>query len=165
MTVRRLSPPLFAAALVAGASGACSQAQPAPWLVNETPSVPRGLYRLTPARAGPGDIVSVRPPAAARAYLAALGAPPDARLLKRVSAQAGETVCRRGQRLSWPGGAAIALAKDRAGRVLPRWSGCRGLGPDGLLVVGDTPLSFDSRYFGPVTTAQIDGVYEEVWRW
>lgn len=164
MTVLRLSP-LFAAALVAGACGARSRAQSTPWLVNETPSVPRGLYRLTPARAGPGDIVAVRPPAAARAYLTALGAPPDARLLKRMSAQAGETVCRRGHKLSWPRGAAIALAKDRAGRVLPRWSGCRRLGPDERLVVGDTSLSFDSRYFGPVTTADIDGVYEEVWRW
>ena len=79
--------------------------------------------------------------------------------------QAGATVCRRGQRLSWPGGVAIALAKDRAGRVLPRWRGCRTLGPDERLVIGDTSLSFDSRYFGPVTTADIDGVYEEVWRW
>ena len=158
-------PLLFAAALVVSACGACPRPQPEPWLVNETPSVPRGLYRLTPARAGPGDIVAVRPPAAARAYLVALGAPPHARLLKRVSAEAGATVCRRGQRLSWPGGVAIALAKDRAGRVLPRWRGCRTLGPDERLVIGDTSLSFDSRYFGPVTTADIDGVYEEVWRW
>lgn len=164
MTLLRLSH-FIAAAIVASACGACSRAQPAPWLVNETPSVPRGLYRLAPQRAEPGDIVAVRPPAPARAYLASLGAPPGARLLKRVSAEPGETVCRHGRRLSWPQGVATALAKDRAGRVLPRWSGCRLLAPGELLVIGDTPLSFDSRYFGPVTAADIDGVYEEVWRW
>ncbi|WP_293681243.1 hypothetical protein [uncultured Phenylobacterium sp.] len=38
---------LFAAAIVAGACTACSRAQPASWLVNETASLPRGFYLLT----------------------------------------------------------------------------------------------------------------------
>lgn len=156
---------LFVAAIVAAASGACSRAQPAPWLVNETASLPRGVYRLTAGPASPGAIVAVTPPRQGRRYLAGLGAPPDARLLKRVAAAEGETVCRRGQQLSWPRGAVVALQRDRRGRPLPQWRGCRRLRADEIVVVGDTQDSFDSRYFGPIRTSEIDGAYKEVWRW
>lgn len=43
---------------------------------------------------------------------------------------------------------------------------CRGLlAPDERLLLGDTPDSLDSRYFGPVATARIEGVYREAWTW
>jgi type IV secretory pathway protease TraF len=156
---------LVAAVFLAGPMGACSQAEPAPWLINETESVPRGLYRLTSQAAGSGDLVAVRPPPLARDYLAALGAATDLRLFKRVTADAGDIVCRHGRRLSWPGGLVVARTTDPSGRILPHWSGCRRLGPDERLVIGDSALSFDSRYFGPVRTGDFEGVYEEVWRW
>lgn len=137
-----------------------------PVLVNTTPSVPEGLY--LPARRqviARGVLVAAEPPPQARAYLTSLGAPPDLRLLKRVAATAGDRVCARNGVLTWPGGAGIALRRDRRGVPLRAWSGCRVLAQDELLLVGDTRTSFDSRYFGPVRRAEILAVYVEALRW
>lgn len=157
--------PLFVAATLVSGLAAVSKAVPSPWLINETPSVPRGIYQRIAAPPSRGLFVSLAPPSAATAYLGRLGAPPDARLLKRVAATAGDRVCVRGQTLSWPSGAATALPTDRQGRALDMWRGCRALGADELLVLGESPASFDSRYFGPVSRRAVEGVYREVWRW
>jgi type IV secretory pathway protease TraF len=45
------------------------------------------------------------------------------------------------------------------GRVLPTWRGCRVLHDGEFFVIGDTPDSFDSRYFGVVRADQIEGVW------
>lgn len=145
--------------------GVVAATAPAPLLVNESASVPRGLYRRTAESVAAGRIVAVVPPPGARAYLASLGAGPDARLLKRVVASSGDLVCGRDGELAWPGGRVRARSKDRRGRPLPTWRGCRRLNRDEVLVAGDTPTSFDSRYFGPVRTSEVDGVYREIWRW
>jgi len=142
-----------------------AKAAPDPWLVNETTSLPRGLYLRTPEAPDLGQIVEVTPPPPARSYLAVLGARPDARLLKRVAATSGEVVCRHGQAMAWPRGVRLARSRDRHGRPLPAWTGCRRLGAGEVLVVGDTAASFDSRYFGPVPSSGIEGVYREIWRW
>jgi conjugative transfer signal peptidase TraF len=149
----------FALAAAAARHGA------APLVINESPSLPRGLYRLSARPIAVGAIVVVTPPDPARRYLAGLGAGPDARLLKRVAAEGGANACADLGRMSWPGGAAARLARDRRGRPLAAWTGCRRLAGDDLLLVGDTPTSFDSRYFGPVKRSAIAGVYREVWRW
>ena len=156
--------------LIAAGAGTCAliglpRASSAPWLINETPSLPRGLYFRSWAPPAPGKIVAVAPPAAVRLYLASVGAPPAARLLKRVAAGPGETVCREGRRLTGPWGAVIALDRDRRGRPLPTWRGCRRLEADEILVLGDSAASFDSRYFGPVRLAAVEGVYREAWPW
>jgi len=156
---------LFAAGLTTCALVALPRATPAPWLLNETPSLPRGLYLRSAAPPTPGAVVAVAPPQAVRPYLASLGAPAEARLLKRVAAGPGEIVCRDGQRLSGPWGEVIALARDRRGWALPVWRGCRRLQADELVVLGDSAASFDSRYFGPVRLAAIESVYKEAWRW
>jgi type IV secretory pathway protease TraF len=137
----------------------------APLLINETASLPRGLYRRTGKPMAPGAIVAFQAPPRVRAYLAGLGASPRARLLKRVAATGGEVVCRNGSDVTWPRGAVTALTFDRRGRSLPVWRGCRRLAEDEVFVLGDTALSFDSRYFGPVGRAAADGAYREVWRW
>jgi conjugative transfer signal peptidase TraF len=138
---------------------------PAPMLINESRSLPRGLYLRTADPVDAGEIVALSPPAEAWPYLRGLGAGPKARLLKRVAATRGEMVCARDGNLRWPRGAVAALARDRHGATLPQWRGCRRLEWDELLVVGDTPASFDSRYFGPVRSAAVLGVYKEVLRW
>ena len=56
-------------------------------------------------------------------------------------------------------------ARDRTGVALPAWRGCRRLAPDERLLLGDTPASLDSRYFGPVRIAQIEGFYRETLTW
>lgn len=163
--MKRLSASTLATAIALIAPGPAAAAPGAWILVNESPSVPTGLYVRSRSPLQVGAIVAVRPPPAARAYLTALGAGPDARLLKRVAAMAEARVCRRGDVLAWPRGTARVRRHDRLGRPLPAWRGCRLLAADEVLVMGDTPTSFDGRYFGPVNTHDIDGVYAEVVRW
>jgi conjugative transfer signal peptidase TraF len=135
-------------------------------ILNESPSLPMGLYlRRRPEPIARGDVVAVRPPSAAWPYLRSLGVRPGARLLKRVAAAAGDRVCARDTVVTTPARRVDAAAADRRGRALPRWRGCRRLAPGELFVLGDTPISFDSRYFGPVAEAQVDGTYREVLGW
>lgn len=113
------------------------------------------------ARAG----IFFAPPAGAAAYLAGLGAGPDALLLKRVRAGAGDRVCSEGGLVWTPTGTLAVGQRDRRGAALPQWRGCRVLEGDEVFVTGDTPTSFDSRYFGPVRTDRLRGVYREVVSW
>jgi conjugative transfer signal peptidase TraF len=162
-----LSLGLGAAAVIVLAAGTAARAAwPDPVLVNETPSLPKGLYLRVPDKAPRrGSVVAIAQPRNAQAYLATLHMPVEVKLLKRVVAAPGDEVCREGGRLRWPGGAVRALGRDRRGVGLPAWRGCRRLGPDQLLVLGDTATSFDSRYFGPVRVADVSGVYVEALRW
>ena len=157
--------PAAALACLAGLTIATRSA-PKLALLNESPSVPKGLYvraiERTPHR---GDLVALRQPATARAYLARLGAPADVRLLKRVAAVAGERVCASKGAVEVAGRRLPVRDQDRLGTSLPTWRGCRPLRKGELFLVGDTPNSFDSRYFGPVGPAQVDGVFREMARW
>jgi type IV secretory pathway protease TraF len=158
---------LGAAAVIALTAGVTAKAAwPDPLLVNETPSLPKGLYLRVPDQAPRrGSVVAIDQPRTARGYLATLRMPEGVKLLKRVVATPGDEVCRAGGRLHWPGGEVRALARDRRGVGLPAWRGCTRLGPDQLLVLGDTATSFDSRYFGPVSVADVSGIYVEALRW
>jgi len=136
---------------------------------NASASVPVGFYRIEPpAHIGVGELVLVRPTPeletliAARRYVER-GVP----LLKPVAAVAGATVCRNGPRVTIDGYAvALALPNDRFGRPLPRWTGCRHLGSDEVFLIAPaSAASFDSRYFGSVTRAQIIGHAIPVWTW
>lgn len=139
---------------------------PALALVNESPSLPRGLYVRQPSAApSRSAVVAVPQPLSIRPYLAGLGMPDEILLIKRVAAVGGETVCRDGDRVRTADRVAKALAKDRRGIALPVWVGCRQLAPDELFLLGDTAASFDSRYFGPVRKREITGVYREILTW
>ncbi len=135
-------------------------------LVNETPSLPRGLYwHQAGVGAGVGRVVAVHQPDRARAYLASLGVPRDLPLIKRVVASGGQTVCVGDGALETPIGRYRVLSEDRQGRALPAWVGCRALAADELFILGDTETSFDSRYFGPVRRDYVIGVYREAVTW
>ncbi|TCP39600.1 S26 family signal peptidase [Rhodovulum marinum] len=140
----------------------------APRLVwNLSASAPPGLYRIG-AREGlaVGDLVATRLPAplatwmASRGYLAA-GAP----LLKRVAAGPGSTICRNGARLSIDGrGVAAAQTRDRSGRPLPAWHGCRVLRSDQLFLLNaEVSDSFDGRYLGPLDADLVIGRAHPLW--
>ena len=52
---------------------------------------------------------------------------------------------------------ARAARRDRIGRVMPSWWGCRRLGAGYLFLLAPENDSFDSRYFGVVPEAQVIG--------
>jgi conjugative transfer signal peptidase TraF len=139
---------------------------PAMALVNESPSLPRGVYVRQPgAVPARGAVVAIPQPDLARAYLGRLGMPGDVLLIKRIAAVGGDTVCRREGRLVTPGRTVVVQDRDRRGVALPAWRGCRRLETDELFLLGDTPSSFDSRYFGPVHRSEVTGVYRETFTW
>ena len=159
---------LLASAAAAGALGLALVADSAPplALINETPSVPKGLYVRSPdPEPRLGRLVAIAQPAAARPYLGRLGVPSDMRLLKRVAATGGDTVCAAEGVLWTPGGQVAVPSRDRRGAPLPAWRGCRTLAAAELLLLGDTATSFDGRYFGPVRRAEVEATYREVLRW
>lgn len=131
-------------------------------LQNVTASLPLGLYARVVGPTRKGGVVALRPPAAAHTYLSRLGYPDDALLLKRVVAGGGERVCREGEALVAGYRRVIVRAHDRLGSPLPSWSGCRLLRQDELFLLGDADGSFDSRYFGPVLTSEVIGVYRRL---
>lgn len=137
-----------------------------PLLVNESPSLPRGLYVRHPgAERNLQATVGLPQPSSARAYLAGIGMPPDVLLIKRIAAREGDRVCRIADRITAGNRHVEVLQRDRRGVRLRAWDGCRTLGPGEVFVLGDTRTSFDSRYFGPVKETEITGVYREVVRW
>lgn len=139
---------------------------PAVALVNESPSLPKGVYVRLSGRAPVRDaIVAVPQPETIQPYLSRLGMPSNVLLIKRVAAVGGEIVCRHEDEVTTPDRVVRALARDRRGVALPTWTGCRRLASDELFLLGDTGASFDSRYFGPVRRDQVEGVYREGLTW
>ena len=141
---------------------------PAPRLVwNASASAPVGLYGVTPdAAIAPGDMVVARVPdpwrmiAAQRRYI-----PANVPLVKRVAAAAGDEVCALGQEV-FVNGHRVAERRlaDAAGRPMPSWSGCVRLrGRQLFLLMADSPLSFDGRYFGVIDGPQVVGKARLLW--
>jgi conjugative transfer signal peptidase TraF len=143
-----------------------SPRRPIVW--NASPSLPLGLYFVGGlAAVDRGTVVAAHlPPAWAkladdRGYL-----PRGVPLLKTIAAVTGDRVCAHADRLDINGRmAARRLARDRAGRALPRWSGCLRLGPSQVLLLAKGhSASFDGRYFGPVPASAVIGRARLVWR-
>lgn len=156
---------LAGAVLLTGV-GAAAERLPSPALINESPSLPRGLYLLAPGEPiGAGAVVAIPPPAAARRYLGGLGMPVEVQLLKRVAAAGGERACAGPGAVATPRRTVAVRARDRRGVRLAAWRGCRSLGADELFLLGDTPGSYDSRYFGPVSRREVSGPYRAVLTW
>lgn len=133
-------------------------------IYNPSDSVPAGFYVRSNRPIERGALVTVRAVSVAPAYATLRHfTDPGERFIKRVAAVAGDEVCAEGPRLSL-NDVVVAQRQERdgAGRMLPTWSGCRVLGADQLLLLGDTPDSFDGRYWGPVSTTAIGGVWRPI---
>jgi conjugative transfer signal peptidase TraF len=141
--------------------------------VNESPSLPIGIWRVSPLNRElqKGDIVSFCPPdtppfreARGRGYvdggLCEGGYEP---LLKPIAAIEGDRVTRTDQGISINGrliANSKSLGRDGSGRTLS------SPGANNVIVATDevwvvssyNPLSFDSRYFGPVQISSIEGL-------
>ena len=149
---------------------------PKPRLIyNPSDSVPVGWYRVDPSSnrtdslprpLSVGSIVLVPLPAEAATLAAQRGyLPTRVPLLKRVGAVAPQEVCVFGA-LVWIDGVPVAAVRsaDRLGRPLPSWPQCRRLQAGEIFLLSTTnPASFDSRYFGPVSTSAVIGVAHPVW--
>ena len=130
-------------------------------LWNASASTPVGLYSLDrPSQLELTDLVAVEAPEPLASFLAerrylARGVP----LLKRVAALPGQQVCRTGARVTVDGIAmAEALTRDRLGRDLPVWQGCRRIAGDEIFLMNWTVEdSLDGRYFGPVSRGAVIG--------
>jgi conjugative transfer signal peptidase TraF len=136
-------------------------AMPAKLLWNASASTPIGFYDVDPPHdLKVGDLVVVMPPKALAEFLAERGyIGRDTPLLKHVAALPGQEVCRIGRAVTVdavPFGA--ALDRDRLGRELPIWQGCRRVAEGKIFLMNPSIRdSFDSRYFGPIPASSVLG--------
>lgn len=143
----------------------------APLLIyNASGSAPLGFYYLERRLPLRGELAVLRPPPSIELLIVAHEIlPPKVPLLKQVAALAGEEVCRSRQPADAVsiGGKVVAgvQEKDHAGRPLPSWEGCMRLVDGEYFLLQPHPLSFDSRYFGPVLRCDILGVARPLWTW
>ena len=134
---------------------------------NATASVPPGLYAIRGKQSlHVGERVAILPPPALRRLLAERGyLPTGVPLLKRFAAVSGQRICRFGHGVTIDGKyVGAARARDRLGRPLPTWSGCRTLRSGELFVMNPVaPDSFDGRYFGVLRMTDVIGRATPVW--
>jgi conjugative transfer signal peptidase TraF len=150
------------------AQGFSMGTKPAPRLLwNASASVPIGLYNVEPVdQLAVADLVVAMPPNSLATFLAQRDyVPLKVPLIKRILALPGQSVCRNDLAISVDGiEIGMALARDRQGRPLPVWQGCRAIAQDELFLMNwDEPASFDGRYFGPIPLRAIMGRAKPLW--
>jgi conjugative transfer signal peptidase TraF len=134
---------------------------------NVSGSMPTGLYRVRPEpHPTVGTLVVAYPPEPLATWLAdGRYLPHGVPLLKPILALGGQTVCRAGFVITIDGrDVGAAQERDRSGRSLPVWQGCRMIGDDEVFLMNpNEPASLDSRYFGPIPVSTIVGRAEPLW--
>ena len=154
--------------IAALAVGASMLPQPSPQLIwNASASVPIGLYAVRPVgNLYLGELVLVRPPEVIASFLQergylAMGVP----ILKHVLALPGQSVCRSGRTITVDEMAVgDALDRDRRGRNLPVWQGCRIVADREVFLMNrQSEGSFDGRYFGLLPASTIVGRVTPLW--
>jgi conjugative transfer signal peptidase TraF len=156
------------------ATGAALAAAALHLRVNTSESLPVGLYRLAGGPPARSSLVLLCPPPAAarlahrRGYLPAGRCPGGVQPLgKMLLALPGDTVALSSRGLAVDGlpiPGSMPSAADSAGRPLPRVRlGFRRLAPGEVWVFAPHPRSFDSRYFGAVSSRQLLGTLEPLW--
>ena len=153
---------IIAASAFAASFAAVAISGPLPRIVwNASASAPLGLYRIEPdSDPAVGALVAVTPPAPLARWMAARGyLGDDVPLLKHVAAKGGQRICRIGVTVSVDARpVTVALSRDRFGRPLPIWQGCRTLRIGEMLMLNpDRADSLDGRYFGPLPASTVLG--------
>jgi conjugative transfer signal peptidase TraF len=167
----RLQVPVLAAMSAAIVSVLISFGGRTPLVIyNASGSAPLGFYYLENRFPGRGETAVVRPPPLIELMLVARGImAPSVPLLKQIAAMGGDEVCRSKDPLHaiTINGKVVAetFDNDRDGRPLPEWEGCLKLIEGEFFLLQPHPLSFDSRYFGPVLRCDIVGVARPLWTW
>lgn len=144
--------------------------------VNTTPSIPIGLYQTTDETIAVGDYVMFCPPerevfrlARERHYLDPGACPGGSYpMVKRILAAKNDQV-RIGHDGVFINGQIVPHSlprpHDGAGRPLPRFSAEGRISDGDVIVMGENPVSFDSRYFGPIPRRQITSVIRPIVTW
>jgi conjugative transfer signal peptidase TraF len=130
-------------------------------LLNVTPSIPLGVYWISPGvQPRRGDLVTFPIPASVRDLVYEREyAPRTIRLFaKPVVAIAGDHVCVSNHVLVVNGHViSNILDVDREGNPMPRYLGCGVLREGEIFLATQHDHSFDSRYFGPVESSVVRG--------
>jgi conjugative transfer signal peptidase TraF len=142
--------------------------KPVPRLVwNASESVPTGLYGVQPAyRLVVTDLVVAFPPEPLATFLAEGGyLPRDVPLIKRILALPEQMVCRNDLAMTVDGiEVGAARERDRRGRPLPVWQGCREVRQGEIFLMNwDEPESLEGRYFGALPLAAVVGRAVPLW--
>ena len=152
---------------VIGIAAASAVDWPAKLIWNATASAPIGFYTVEPADAlDVPELVAVMPPEPLAAFMVergyiARGVP----LLKRVLGLPGQRVCRLRSTITVDGiEMGEALERDRIGRDLPVWQGCRVIGDGEIFLMNwEVRDSLDGRYFGAIPASSVIGRALPLW--
>ncbi|MEI3853606.1 MULTISPECIES: S26 family signal peptidase [unclassified Ensifer] len=134
---------------------------------NASASAPIGLYAIeAPERLEVTDLVLVSAPEPLATLLSDRGyLPHGVPLIKYVAALPKQRVCRSGRQIIVDGvPIGAALDRDRLGRDLPAWQGCRVVADGELFLMNWQVLdSLDGRYFGPIPASLVLGRAVPLW--
>ena len=134
---------------------------------NATASAPIGFYTVEPAgRIEVPELVAIMPPEPLAGFMVGRGyVARDVPLLKRVLGLPGQRVCRTGRTITVDNvEMGDALERDRIGRDLPLWQGCRLIAEGELFLMNwDVRDSLDGRYFGPIPASSVIGRALPLW--
>ncbi len=134
---------------------------------NATASAPVGFYTIEPAaRIEVPELVAVMPAEPLAGFMVDRGyVGRGVPLLKRVVGLPGQRVCRLRSAITVDGvEMGDALDRDRIGRALPVWQGCRVIADSQLFLMNiDVPDSLDGRYFGPIPASSVIGRALPLW--
>lgn len=134
---------------------------------NATASAPIGFYTVQPAeRIEVPELVAVMLPEPLTRFMVERGyIGRGVPLLKRVGGLSGQRVCRTGRTITVDGiEMSEALERDRLGRDLPVWQGCRVIGDGEIFLLNwEVRDSLDGRYFGPIPASSVIGRALPLW--
>ena len=146
---------------VLGIAAASAVDWPLRLIWNATASAPIGFYTVEPAdRIDVPELVAVMPPEPLADFMVERGyVGRGVPLLKRVLGLPGQRVCRSRDLITVDGiEMGEALDRDRLGRPLPVWHGCRVVAEDELFLMNwEVRDSLDGRYFGPLPASAVIG--------
>lgn len=134
---------------------------------NATASAPVGFYTVEPAdRIEVPELVAIIPPEPLADFMVERGyVGRGVPLLKRVLGLPGQRVCRLRSTIMVDGvEMGEALERDRIGRELPVWQGCRAIGDGEIFLMNwEVRDSLDGRYFGPIPASSVIGRAIPLW--
>ena len=134
---------------------------------NASASAPIGFFSIEPAeRLQAPELVAIVPPEPLASFIVERGyVGRGVPMLKRVLGLPGQRVCRVGFTITVDGiDVGEALERDRLGRALPTWRGCRVVA-DGEIFLMNWQVrdSLDGRYFGPIPASSVIGRAIPLW--